>query len=80
MYPRGTEFSGVQNGEMGDCTPKWGTFGNPAHILKRIDELKSDGKWTNQRLAKCLEPNKRKTHWDYLLDVYFTQSDIFRCC
>ncbi|CAF4789948.1 unnamed protein product [Rotaria sp. Silwood1] len=38
------------------------------HILKRIDELKSDGKWTNQRLAKCLEPKKRKTHWDYLLD------------
>ncbi|UJR37799.1 hypothetical protein I4U23_030490 [Adineta vaga] len=38
------------------------------HILKRIDELKSDGKWTNQRLGKCLEPNKRKTHWDYLLD------------
>ena len=38
------------------------------HILKRIEELKSDGKWTNQRLAKCLEPNKRKTHWDYLLD------------
>jgi SNF2 family DNA or RNA helicase len=41
---------------------------NETHILKRIDELKSDGKWTNQRLAKCLEPNKRKTHWDYLLD------------
>ncbi|CAF1168843.1 unnamed protein product [Rotaria sordida] len=39
-----------------------------AHILKRIDELKSDGKWTNQRLAKCIEPKKRKTHWDYLLD------------
>jgi hypothetical protein len=38
------------------------------HILKRIDELKSDGKWTNQRLGKCLEPTKRKTHWDYLLD------------
>ena len=38
------------------------------HILKRIDELKSDGKWTNQRLGKCLEPDKRKTHWDYLLD------------
>lgn len=38
------------------------------HILKRIEELKSDGKWTNQRLAKCLEPNKRKSHWDYLLD------------
>lgn len=39
-----------------------------AHILKRIDELKSDGKWTPQRLGKCLEPDKRKTHWDYLLD------------
>jgi len=25
----GTEFSWVQNGEMGDCTPKWGTFGSP---------------------------------------------------
>ena len=39
-----------------------------AHVFKRIDELKADGKWTNQRLAKCLEPNKRKTHWNYLLD------------
>jgi hypothetical protein len=36
MYPRGTEFSGVQNGEMGDCTPKWGTFGNPeTYILNQ---------------------------------------------
>jgi E1A-binding protein p400 len=37
-------------------------------ILKRIDSLKSNGKWSNQRLVKCLEPKKRKTHWDYLLD------------
>jgi hypothetical protein len=29
MYPRGTEFSGVQNGEMGYCSPKWGTVGSP---------------------------------------------------
>jgi E1A-binding protein p400 len=37
-------------------------------VLKRIDELKSQGKWSNQRLVKFLEPKKRKTHWDYLLD------------
>lgn len=37
-------------------------------ILKRIDHLKSNGKWSNQRLIKILEPKKRKTHWDYLLD------------
>jgi E1A-binding protein p400 len=37
-------------------------------ILKRIDHLKSNGKWSNQRLVKFLEPKKRKTHWDYLLD------------
>ncbi|CAF0862550.1 unnamed protein product [Rotaria sp. Silwood1] len=39
-----------------------------SNILKRIDELKSNGKWSNQRLVKYLEPKKRKTHWDYLLD------------
>jgi E1A-binding protein p400 len=39
-----------------------------SEILKRIDELKSNGKWSNQRLVKFLEPKKRKTHWDYLLD------------
>ena len=39
-----------------------------SNILKRIDELKSIGKWSNQRLVKFLEPKKRKTHWDYLLD------------
>ncbi len=31
----GTEFSGVQNDEMGDCTPKWSTFGNPASLTGR---------------------------------------------
>jgi hypothetical protein len=30
MYPRGTKFFEVQNSEMGYCTPKWGTVGNPA--------------------------------------------------
>ena len=47
------------------------------HILKRIEELKSDGKWTPHRLAKCLEPVKRKTHWDYLLDEMRWLSEDF---
>ena len=37
-------------------------------ILKRIEHLKSEGKWSNPRLTKVNEPKKRKTHWDYLLD------------
>ena len=39
-----------------------------SEILKRIDHLKSQGKWSNQRLVKIQEAKKRKTHWDYLLD------------
>ncbi|CAF1172785.1 unnamed protein product [Rotaria sordida] len=39
-----------------------------SNVLKRIDELKTNGKWSNQRLVKYIEPKKRKTHWDYLLD------------
>ncbi len=34
MYPKGTTFSGVRNGEMEYCTPKWGTVGSP--VLNRI--------------------------------------------
>jgi hypothetical protein len=29
-YPRGTNFCEVQKVEMGYCTSKWGTDGNPA--------------------------------------------------
>ena len=53
---------------MTSTSPTFDRVKHETHILKRIEELKSDGKWTPQRLAKCLEPNKRKTHWDYLLD------------
>ena len=28
-YPRGTNFFGVQTVQMGYCTPKWDTVGNP---------------------------------------------------
>ena len=53
---------------VSSTSPSFDRVRHETHILKRIDELKSDGKWTSQRLAKCLEPNKRKSHWDYLLD------------
>jgi hypothetical protein len=36
LMPRlatGTEFFGVQNAEMGYCTPKWGTVGSPASMI-----------------------------------------------
>ena len=29
VYPRGTDFVGVQKVQMGYCTPKWGTVGHP---------------------------------------------------
>jgi hypothetical protein len=29
VYPRGTIFFEVQKAQMGYCTPKWGTAGNP---------------------------------------------------
>jgi hypothetical protein len=34
LYLRGTNFFEVQNGEMGYCTPKWGTDGNPVCYTK----------------------------------------------
>ena len=33
-YPRGTNFFGVQTVQMGYCTPKWGTVGNPDIVLR----------------------------------------------
>ena len=32
-YLRGTIIFEVQNAQMGYCTPKWGTAGNPGHRL-----------------------------------------------
>ncbi len=52
-YPRGTEFSGVQNGEMGDCTPKWGTFGNPDR-MQWINQNKQYDKQQNTCIDICL--------------------------
>lgn len=43
-------------------------FQHENQVLKRVEELKKKGRWSNQRLPKIVEPKKRKTHWDYLLD------------
>jgi hypothetical protein len=38
-YPRGTNFCEVQKVEMGYCTSKWGTDGNPGYnITKTLDD------------------------------------------
>ncbi|EGT53598.1 hypothetical protein CAEBREN_17940 [Caenorhabditis brenneri] len=39
-----------------------------AHVLARIGELRKNGLWSNSRLPKCVEPERNKTHWDYLLE------------
>uniref|UniRef100_A0A1I7U8T0 Helicase domino n=1 Tax=Caenorhabditis tropicalis TaxID=1561998 RepID=A0A1I7U8T0_9PELO len=39
-----------------------------AHVLSRIAELRKNGLWSNSRLPKCVEPERNKTHWDYLLE------------
>ncbi|CBW48565.1 Helicase ssl-1 [Caenorhabditis elegans] len=39
-----------------------------AHVLARIAELRKNGLWSNSRLPKCVEPERNKTHWDYLLE------------
>ena len=31
-YPTDTNFIGVQTVQMGYCTPKWGTVGNPGGV------------------------------------------------
>ncbi|CAI5445102.1 unnamed protein product [Caenorhabditis angaria] len=39
-----------------------------AHVLSRIAELRRSGLWSNSRLPKCVEPERNKTHWDYVLE------------
>ncbi|CAF1011190.1 unnamed protein product, partial [Didymodactylos carnosus] len=48
-------------------------------ILKRVEKLKSEGKWLSEkRLTKSIEYQKRKTHWDYLLDEMQWLSEDFQ--
>lgn len=36
--------------------------------MQRVQELKRDGLWTGTRLPKLAEPQRHKTHWDFLLE------------
>ena len=39
-----------------------------AEVMKAISELRKEGVWSCSRLPKVLEPQRIKTHWDYLLE------------
>lgn len=39
-----------------------------AYVLQRVHELKREGLWMGARLPKIAEPNRIKTHWDFLLE------------
>uniref|UniRef100_A0A8R1HSQ0 Uncharacterized protein n=1 Tax=Caenorhabditis japonica TaxID=281687 RepID=A0A8R1HSQ0_CAEJA len=49
-----------------------------AHVLSRIAELRKNGLWSNSRLPKCVEPERNKTHWDYLLEEVKWMATDFR--
>ncbi|CAI2349451.1 unnamed protein product [Caenorhabditis sp. 36 PRJEB53466] len=49
-----------------------------AHVLARIAELRRNGLWSNSRLPKCMEPERNKTHWDYLLEEVKWMATDFR--
>ena len=37
-------------------------------VMKRINELKSEGRWSFRQPKKVRGPALYKAHWDYLLD------------
>ena len=39
-----------------------------AYVLQRVQELKREGLWMGTRLPKLAEPQRIKTHWDFLLE------------
>ena len=39
-----------------------------AEVMRAISELRKEGLWSGSRLPKVQEPQRRKTHWDYLLE------------
>ena len=49
-----------------------------AQILQRIAQLRKDGLWSIKRLPKLVEPQRPKTHWDYLLDEMTWMSTDFQ--
>lgn len=39
-----------------------------AEVMRAISELRKEGLWSASRLPKVQEPQRLKTHWDYLLE------------
>lgn len=39
-----------------------------AEVMRAIAELRREGLWSASRLPKVMEPARRKTQWDYLLE------------
>jgi E1A-binding protein p400 len=48
-----------------------------ASILNRIMQLRRDGLWSIKRLPKLVEPQRPKSHWDFLLDEMMWMSTDF---
>ena len=46
---------------------------NEAQVLQKITQLRKDGLWSIKRLPKLVEPQRIKTHWDFLLDEMVSQ-------
>ncbi|CBY31544.1 unnamed protein product [Oikopleura dioica] len=73
----------IENGEFdptGSVPPSTPTLGRPPKA-KKVKELKAAqlSKVQNRKLPKCLEPKRRKTHWDYLLDeVKWMATDFYQ--
>jgi hypothetical protein len=39
-----------------------------AKVYDRIRELREAGLWESTRLPKCMDPPRRKTHWDFFME------------
>eukprot|EP00118_Oscarella_pearsei_P012688 m.95532 g.95532 ORF g.95532 m.95532 type:complete len:1744 (+) comp36853_c0_seq1:131-5362(+) len=39
-----------------------------ATVLRRVNELTREGLWSVKRLPKVFEPQRKKSHWDYLVE------------
>lgn len=39
-----------------------------ASVVQRISELQKEGMWSEKRLPKVWEPQRHKSHWDYMME------------
>lgn len=49
-----------------------------AQIIQRITQLRKEGLWSIKRLPKLVEPQRTKSHWDFLLDEMTWMSTDFQ--